>query len=137
MVRPLRRWILLADTLRAHVVEIVGESREARTMANLVFRNDFMPCAKPTEDRPAGASDRVERERHFAVRVLTEISSHAAEDAFDQLVIAAPPGMLRHLRNAMPLSMAELIGPEIESDLTHVPADCLVQELSNQVFRLH
>ena len=138
MVRALRRWVLLADTTRARVVEIVGASGEARTVANLVFRNDFKSCAGPTKTGPGSAAgDEGDPSFRFAVRVLDEISSHAAEDAFDLLVLAAPPPMLLHLHNAMPANMLTRLGPEIAGNLAHVSDSGLVHELGDQVFRLH
>ena len=133
MGQPLRRWVLLADTKRARVVEIVGASGEARTVANLVFRNDVELFEMEIGSPQASPGP----EYRFAVRVLTEISSHAADDAFDQLVIAASPAMLRHLNDAMPESMFGRLGPEIVGDLAHMPDEALAGKFGDRVFRLH
>ncbi|MCB1472544.1 MAG: host attachment protein [Rhodobiaceae bacterium] len=152
MPRPIRRWILIADASRARVVEVLGASGDPQTLANLVFRNDVKKAQDIMADRPgrtfdsAGkgrhamvdSSDPVgEAERRFAASVLSEIESHASDDAFDRFVVVAPPSMLHHLRREMPQRLAERLEREIDKDLTHVPTDGLVKALGSEVFPLH
>jgi protein required for attachment to host cells len=71
-----------------------------------------------------------ELKRAFAGRIASLIEERLAENAFDRLVLVAPPVTLGDLRSALSKSVKERVSAELDNDLTNTPIEELPKHLA-------
>ena len=76
-------------------------------------------------------SDRVEEQNHFACDIARRIESLQTD--FDQLVVAAPPSLLRNLSVAFGDSLNSRVAAGLARDLTGLSSRQLRSELSDLI----
>lgn len=133
-MKRLRRWILIADTARARIVERLGTGRNTRILEPYRFDSEMslrrrLPCDRIVRVRgPFGIMRRAikpECERpctqvtRFACGLADLLRERSAKGDFDRLLIIAPPAMLRDLRAAMISTVRAKVIAEIDTDLTN------------------
>lgn len=135
-MRETRTWVLVADAGVARVYESTPAAAHLAELSNLTLEETVPPGRELADDRPGrsnpgvGASrhgfqptsdPRREMKRHFAGDVADMLDRQAAGQAFDKLVIAAPPTMLGDLRKALSDRVRALVTVELDKDLTKTP----------------
>ncbi len=127
-------WALIADGARAHIVLSEGPDQGLRPALD----HDF--AAPHGYDRDAG-TDKPGRGRNpgsgghsygheltwheyqkerFAKDMAEVVNKAASQNAFDKLVIAAPPKALGDLRDHLNKPAQERLSGEVHKDLTHI-----------------
>jgi protein required for attachment to host cells len=66
----------------------------------------------------------------FIRTVGAELAGLQKEGSFDELVLVAPPGVIRELKDALTKPVAECVVKELHKDLTKVPDHDLTSHLS-------
>jgi protein required for attachment to host cells len=123
-MKPMRTWILIANDKRARILEAFGNGR------NLHLASD--PGSRSTN--PAGrVSADLDLQRNtatstalqmlFASQLAAMLVSYLQKNAFDKLIVVAPPVMLDAFRKMIDLRVRERITIEIEKDLTAISND--------------
>lgn len=135
-MKPTRTWILVADGGGARILEALGKGHGLHEVAGSEARTENPPSHEQGRDRPGRVHELVGHVRHgveprrdphkaletlFADQLATMLAKYAASNAFDRLVIVAPPTMLGDLRKAMHPEVRAKIVAEIDKDLTKVP----------------
>lgn len=67
----------------------------------------------------------------FVTDVARQVAAHAAEGAFERLVLVAPAHALHDLRAALPEAVREKVVAELEKDLVKVPDGDLGEHLAD------
>jgi protein required for attachment to host cells len=129
-----RKWYLVADQGRARI--LTGRVRTGH--GELVTSLDSPALHAKTHDlgseRPGHGAESVGHARHaveapdyhgkagdeFAKALATVIDQGLAADAFDQLVLVAPPRFLGRLRDALSAPALDRVTDTLPKDLTHV-----------------
>jgi len=145
--RSPKTWIVLADGQHARIYRLAaaGRSLEAVEDGELNSASAQLRARDLGTDRPGrGASapggavhtmepradvHRLEQER-FAQAVAARLNQAAAANAFDRLVIAAPPKTLGALRAALDQPASKLVCGELAKDLMKTPAGDLLDHLA-------
>ena len=68
--------------------------------------------------------------RAFAERIASLVEQRLAENAFDRLVLVAPPVTLGDLRDALSSSVRQRVLAELDNDLTNTPKEELPKHLA-------
>jgi protein required for attachment to host cells len=138
-------WILVADGARARVLANDGPGKGLAD----AFDRDFIGVNKlmreQVSDRPGHGQESANSARHaiepktewhrfekhqFAKRMAEILEKAAKQDAFDRLVLVAPPQALGDLRSELgPHAQKKLTG-ELDKDLTHVALHDLASHLA-------
>lgn len=103
-------WILLADAEHARVV--APAVKQGQFLTEVTFK------APGTVAQHGGASrvdPHAQAKTHYAQALAAELARHA--NAFDQLVLAAPPHTLHDLRSAISGAVAAKVVDSINKDL--------------------
>jgi protein required for attachment to host cells len=147
-MKPVRTWIVIADGARARIVKNNGAGRGVEADSKLVFRSEHRKLQEIMADRPGRAFDSVgkgrhamafgadavrEDERHFLQSLAQRLEKEALADAYDRLVLVAPPRALGDLRPFLSKLVKNRIHEEIAKDLTHLPNDRLADHLSDTI----
>lgn len=131
-----KTWVLVADGARARIFSQTG----AKAALEPVLTEEDAQSRQPTRDlgtdKPGRAQARIgdgsrhsmapradwhEFEKQNFARELAKILDQAAQkEAFDHLVLVAPPKTLGELRAALGKSAEEKITAEINKDLTSI-----------------
>lgn len=148
MIHPKRTtWFLVADGARANI--FVNEGRG--TGLRPAFEQEFVaPTRNPDRaagsDKPGRSFDRFGAGRHameveedwrshqrrlFAKALNEELERHAQDNAYDDLVVVAPPKFLGLLRDAMGKNVERRLKAEVGKDLTHIEPQHLPEHLSD------
>jgi protein required for attachment to host cells len=69
----------------------------------------------------------------FASQLATMLADHSAKDAFDRLVVVAPPAMLGNLRKMINPEVRNKIVAEIDKDLTRIPNNEIASHIENVI----
>jgi protein required for attachment to host cells len=135
-------WLLVADGRRARL--LVEQRRGA------ALQEDWSMAIGPDDlyepqDRPPRSFDRVGAGRHamdggrslheaeeekFLKRVADRVGDADKHNAFDHLIIAAPPRALGLLRNLLPASAKDRIRADLSKDLLDESAPKLRERLT-------
>jgi len=130
-MKPIKTWILIADSSRAHIVEHRGPGRGLHPVAN---RSWSAPKPGEFEDDPgrsfssAGAmrhkmephQGNVERGDAFARALFTDLAKLKRARQFDRLILCAPPAMLGSLRKHLPDQLTSDVTAEVAKDLVQI-----------------
>ena len=147
-MKPVRTWIVIADGARARIVKNAGPGRGVESDSNLVFRSEHRKLQEIMADRPGRGFDSVgkgrhamtdgadavrEDERHFLQSLAERLEKEAMADAYDRLILIAPPRALGDLRPFLSKPVKNRVHDEIAKDLTQLPNDRLADHLSDTI----
>jgi protein required for attachment to host cells len=143
-MKKAKLWYVIADGGRARFVE--QDDRGAfRTVSNFVSTELHKRSEELGLDRPARVQESASPTRHavepkrdlhdaakedFIRTVGAELAGLQREGSFDELVLVAPPGVIRELKGALTKPVAERVVKELHKDLTKVPDHDLTSHLS-------
>ncbi len=147
-MKPVRTWILIADGARARIVKNTGPGRGVEADSNLVFRSEHRKLQEIMADKPGRGFDSVgkgrhamaygtdavrEDERYFLQGLAERLEKEALADAYDRLILIAPPRALGDLRPFLSKPVRNRIHEEIAKDLTQLPNDRLAVHLADTI----
>ena len=127
-------WILVADGARARILRTEGWG-SGLSPVSAEIEGDNRATRDIGADRPGRVHDRAGQGRHameprvdwhefekqlFAKRVADHLNRAAKQNAYDRLVLVAPPKALGGLRAALDKQTANRVIAELDKDLTHV-----------------
>ena len=144
-----KTWILIADGARARLVEKQGPGGTLVPVGSAAFAASHAPSRDFGTDKPGRTHDRsgtrqtameprqdwhtFEKEK-FATDMAHLLDREAERDAFDRLVLVAPPKTLGVLRDQLGADARGRVVAELGKDLTHLTDHELVPHLDG-VFR--
>jgi len=141
-------WILVADGSRARVLVNDGIGKGLQTAINGEMTHDLPPTRELGSDRPGRGGQRATGNRHafephvdwhrfekekFSKAMATILDAAAERNAFDRLVLVAPPRTLGDLRSALGAKSRARVHAEIDKDLTHVAIRDLPEHLEGSM----
>lgn len=146
MPRRKTTWVLVADGARARMLLAKGRGQGLEPVAEAEWRPSREPTRELGTDKPGRAFEsaspglrhamepkvawqRFEKAR-FAREVAEMLAEAARREAFDAIVIVAPPQALGDLRAILDAAVAARITAEIPKDLTNVPLHDLPRHLA-------
>jgi protein required for attachment to host cells len=143
-MKKAKLWYVIADGGRARFVE-QDDGGAFRTLSNFVSTELHKRSEELGRDRPARVQESAASARHavepkrdlhdaakedFIRTVGAELAGLQKEGSFDELVLVAPPGVIRELKDALSKPVAERVVRELHKDLTKVPDHDLTSHLS-------
>lgn len=143
-MKPIRTWIVIADGVRCRVLTNDGPGRGVQPRPDMDFRSEQRRLRDIMADRPGRAFDSAgkgrhgleyssdpvrEDERQFARSLIDLLDAEAAANAYDRLVLVAPPQTLGDLRPLLTKRLRQHVVKEIAKDLTRLPNDKLADHL--------
>ncbi len=135
-MKPKRTWVLIADASRARILEQIGNDASLHEVAGTRIEVHIPPARDIVSDKQGttmisgGATRHAytphtdphrEAKRRFLTSLAARLDQSLAANAFDALVLVAPPQALGDLRAAMSEHLAGRVSREIAKDLTKVP----------------
>ncbi len=145
-MKPTRTWILIADSGRARVLENLGPGKRAAEIAGLTFEADLPATHDLVSDRQGRSFESSSSTRHpleprsnprdrlkhdFLTGIVEEIDARFGRDAFDRLIVVAPPHALGELRGLLTSRVRAAVTGELAKDLTKTPDHELPQHLED------
>lgn len=136
-MKPKKTWLLVADGQRARVYRYFGPERPLEAEGDLGFERPGAPSRGIRTDkagrmqpgRGAGSADFAPRadahdqeEERFLDMVAAEVGGAVEAGGCDEIILAAPPRALGHLRRILPPMMLKRIRAEIDKDFTKTDA---------------
>jgi protein required for attachment to host cells len=143
MKKP-KLWYVITDGGRARFVER-DEAGAFRTLSSFVSTELHKSAHELGLDRPARVRESASPSRHaveprrdlheaakedFVRTVAAELAALLNQGQFDELVLVAPPGVLRELKDSLSKPTAKVVVKELQKDLTKVPDHELTGHLS-------
>lgn len=137
-------WVLVADGARARLLVSEGPGTGLKPALGQEFIGTNLPSRDIASDRPGRSFDSAGEGRHamepptdpkrhekrvFAHEIAQILEDGRKRNAFDQLVIVAPPEALGDLRAELGEELKRLIGGELNKELTKVPTRELADHL--------
>ena len=147
-MKAVRTWILIADAGRARVLENLGPGKGAHEVAAMASHADLPRTHDLVTDRQSRVHESGNATRHaiepktdpheqLKQRHLEAIAAHVdaslAAEAFDRLVVVAPPHALGILRAAFTDRVRKVVTGELAKDLTKTPDHELGSHLADLV----
>jgi protein required for attachment to host cells len=141
-------WILIADAGHAKVLQTIGVGNKLLPVTGFEFSQDIPAGKDITRERAARTHESMGQRRHaiepksdprqamkraFAQEIAQRLDAAAAADAFDRLVVAAPPHLLGDLRQRFSAQVKKRIVAEIAQDLVKLPTAELRRHLASEV----
>jgi protein required for attachment to host cells len=135
-MRPTKTWVLIADGARARVLLNEGPGHGLHAVEGLVFHGDHSATHDIVSDREgrsfsshgAGRSaieshsdPHRELKKKFANELAEMLARGLQQNAYDRLIIVAPPGALGDLRAAVSDRVRAKVASEVAHDLTKIP----------------
>jgi len=144
MPRAVTTWVLVADGSRARlfVNEVVGKG--LKPALDQEFVGTKLPSREIATDKPGRAFDSAGEGRHamepptdphrrekqaFAHELADVLEDGRKRNAFDRLVVVAPPEALGDLRSAFSDALRRMVSAELNKDLTKIPIHGLADYL--------
>lgn len=142
-MKPRRTWILVADGARARILETEGPGTGLRAALNFQFAEPHASSHEMGTERlgrtntPGTGQPHAVEPKHdwhtfqkhlFAAHVAEALDK--AKDAFDDLVLVAPPKALGELRKALSHAIKTRVKGELDKDLTHLTIHEMADHLS-------
>ncbi len=139
-------WVLVADGARARLFINQGAGTGLNPALGQEFIGTNLPRRDIVSDRPGRTFDSAGEGRHamepptdpkrhekrvFAHELAQILDDGRKANAFDRLVIVAPPDALGDLRAAFGDELKRMIGGELNKDLTKVPTRELPDHLGS------
>lgn len=134
-MKPIRTWIVVADGARARFFLHEGIGKGLKPAVDEEMARDLPPNREIVTDKPGRSADPGGSSRHgfaptvdyhqfekarFARQVADVLEKARARDAFDRLVLVAPPKTLGELRQELSKATHERVHGELNKDLTHM-----------------
>ncbi len=147
-MKPIRTWIVVADGAHARFFLNEGPGRGLTLALPGAPVVPHPPTRELGTDRPGRVFESADSSRHalepradwhrlekqqFARAVAHVVDRAAGDNAFDRLVLIAPPKTLGDLRAALGPASHAAIHRELAKDLTHVADAALPAHLENVV----
>jgi protein required for attachment to host cells len=144
-MKPMRSWIVVVDGGQARFLQWAGKKSGAREIPGQVFtqqvpRSKELGRGRPARVQESGGPARhgveprtdahAEQENTFLSDIVRQLLEAYEADAFDHLVIIAPPKALGVLRQMLPKKLADCIAFDIDKDLTG-HTDSAISEVVN------
>jgi len=129
-------WVLVADSGRAHILELRRTPAEYREVEMLVSEAQHLASRELTSDAngrsfnvqgPLSHTKKPRSDSHdlaekaFSRMLVDKLERAADKDAFEQLAIFADPKTLGRLRQHMSKSLSARVKFELNRDLTGIP----------------
>lgn len=134
-----RTWIVVADAARARAFLLNKSEKTLETMWSHESVAATLASRDIASDRPGRTFDRSGHGRHgmeaptdparyekerFAREVVQKLDDGRKRNAFDILIIVAPPQFLGDMRSTMPVPLQKRISLEVDKDLSKMkPAE--------------
>jgi protein required for attachment to host cells len=143
-----RTWILVADGARARILQSEGWGTGLTPVPGQTHRIENPPTRAHVSDRPGRSHESTTSMRHaleprvdwhryekhlFATELAAIINRSHQENAFDRLVIVAPPSTLGDLRAKLDKNARRLVTAELDKDLTNLSLEELQSQLEKVV----
>ena len=132
-------WVLVADGARGRILTREGVAAGLRVWPEGEFRHEVRRTRELGTDRPGRVQESAnaahhaiaprvdlsrQEKRQFARALAEFLEKGAQRDAFDRLVLVAPPRALGDLRAALGRHARERLAGELTNDLTELsPSD--------------
>lgn len=141
-------WILVADGARARVLANDGPGQGLHDAFDRDFIGEHKLMREMVSDKPGRTQGSADSSHHafesktewhrfekqqFAKRMAELLEKEAMANAFDRLVLVAPPQALGDLRAELGSHAQKKVTGEIDKDLTHIPLQDLPQHLKEFV----
>jgi protein required for attachment to host cells len=141
---PAGAMVLIADGTKARFLRNKGNALHVNFVTEQELQQENPPTRDQGTDKPGRflAADRVSRsaveqtdwhrqaEERFAAQVANLLYRMAHADAFDALIVIAPPKVLGNLRATFHKEVTTRVLAEVAKDLTSVPTHDLPERLS-------
>ena len=142
-MKKAKLWYVIADGGRARFVE-QDDSGAFRTLSSFVSTELHKRSEELGLDRPGRVQESATPTRHaveprrdlhaaakedFIRTVGAELAALEKEGRFDELVLVAPPGVIRDLKDSLSKPVSECVVKELQKDLTKVPDHDLTSHL--------
>jgi protein required for attachment to host cells len=139
MLRQLKTWVIAADDISAHIFErrdghlkpVSDLQPQEDTETEMTNRTLGRTGSSPTERHkyePSMAQGR-QHESAFAHQIAILLNDAAARQAFDKLVMVAPPGMLGLLRAELSDQARRHVAAEVDKEFSNLPPPELQERL--------
>ncbi len=137
-------WIVVADHQRARVYENDGPGKGMAEVPGLAFETHLRPDREIMADKPGRSHESATTGRHaieprtdahrlegkrFVEGVVEALDQAAKRDAYQRLIVVAPPRALGEFRDALPARVRDKVTGELAEDLTKAPAEDLAGHL--------
>jgi protein required for attachment to host cells len=143
-MKPTTTWILIADGGRARLFANHGPGKGIEVIDE-TLKADHRPTHEIVDDRLGRTFESKGESRHaiaahhdphrelkqkFAERLSELLDHKRKQNAFDRLVLVAPPTVLGDLREALTAPVRGVIRAELDKDLTKTPYAELPEHLA-------
>jgi protein required for attachment to host cells len=140
-----RTWILVAESSRAKLYQTDGNRNPLTEIEDLVHPEGRMHEGDLVSDRAGSdggtvgqgphpmaerTSAREQEKLEFARQLAERLEQGCGEDAFDRLVLVAPPAFLGLLRGRLSKQVIGRIYDEIQKNLVQQPAEVVREQVS-------
>ncbi len=141
-MKPIKTWIVLADTQSARIAVndgpgkgVYGHSKQGLNAPKVTELSDApgMTAASAGPNR-GGISDpdlKGQAAHAFATAITSYLEAALANDAYQRLILIAPPAMLGQLRQALSPALRQVLLGDIPKDLTHLTLEDLPKHLAD------
>ncbi len=139
-----RTWIVVADGARSRILERLDKRPDLQLVPGSDKRSSAPSDHDLRRDRPGIVHESVGHTRHavqprvdyhqeaedrFAEDLVARLEGALARDAFDRVVIVAPPVMLGTVRKIMSKRLQERVVAEYDKDLTKTPSNEILKHI--------
>jgi protein required for attachment to host cells len=145
-MKPTRTWILIADGARARILENDGPGSGLNAVEGMTFHGDHASTHEILSDRAGRTHSSVgpgrsaieghsdphrELKKKFAHQLADVLAQGLERNAYDRLVIVAPPTALGDLRAVLPAAVTAKVSGEVAKDLTKTPNGEVAEHLKD------
>ncbi len=146
MLKKSVTWVLIADGSRARLFATENSGSALRPALGQEWIGTNLPSRDLASDRPGRSFDSGGEGRHamepptdpkrhakwsFAHDIAQLLEAERKNNAFESLVVVAPPEVLGDLRSEFGVELRRMVATEINKDLTKVPTHDLPDRLGN------
>lgn len=132
-MKSTKTWVLIADAAHARIFENLGPGKGLRELPQEAKEQPVPATREIGADRPGRTHDSTGAARHamaprtdwheqakeaFARSLGERLNAACLQNAYDRLILVAPPKTLGELRNALTPKTAGFVTAEINKDLT-------------------
>lgn len=132
-MKSIKTWILVADAAHSRIFENLGPGKGLRELPEEAREQTVPPTREIGTDRPGRTHDSAGTSRHamapradwhdqasenFAKALGEHLNAARLKNAYDRLILVAPPKSLGLLRDALTPRTAAVVAAEINKDLT-------------------
>ena len=133
-MKPPRTWIVVADGAHARILLNEGRAKGVAAVPGGHFEQENLASSEIASSRPGRVYEsnglqrhsvgfrsdpHEQRELEFLSRLTGHLETSRARDAFDYLIIVAPPKALGHLRKELTPALHARLKAEFSHDYAH------------------